>query len=47
LLFEGDKKIYGIDASQAKLLAVSFVKSLLGERKLLDKDGATVSIDYR
>ena len=46
LLFEGDKRIYGIDARQAKLLSVSFVKSLLGDRELVDKNGRTVMLEY-
>ena len=46
LLFEGAKKIYGIDAAQARLLAVNFVRSLLGERQVTDESGQTVTLEY-
>jgi hypothetical protein len=42
LLFTGDKNIYGVDADQAKTLAISFVKSLLSNKRVVDSQGQPV-----
>jgi hypothetical protein len=42
LLLSGDKNIYGVDADQAKNLAVSFVRSLLSNKKIVDSQGQLV-----
>lgn len=42
LLFQNDKEIYGIDEEQAKLLAINFVKSLLGNKRIVDDKGRPV-----
>lgn len=44
-LFQNTKKIYGVNESQAKELALEFVKSLLNGRPLFDKDGKVISLD--
>ena len=41
-LFSKDKEIFGIDPEQAKTLATDFVKSLLGNRRLIDAQGKTI-----
>jgi hypothetical protein len=33
------RDIYGVDGEQAKLLAINFVKSILSEVKIVDRDG--------
>lgn len=38
-LFERDKKIFGVSEEQAQQLALEFVKQMLGERRVFDKDG--------
>ena len=43
-LFTGDKRIFGIDAEQAKELAVQFLKKMLEEKCLIGKDGAPIDV---
>jgi hypothetical protein len=43
-LFSKDKKIFGIDAQQAKELAVEFLKSMLDGRQLTDKSGKPIDL---
>jgi hypothetical protein len=40
-----DKEIYGVDADQARQLAVDFLKSMLAGIPLRDKAGNTVDIN--
>ncbi|MGH8326170.1 MAG: hypothetical protein ACRET2_05350, partial [Steroidobacteraceae bacterium] len=44
VLFSKDKKIFGIDAQQAKELAVEFLKSMLDGRHLTDKSGKPIDL---
>jgi hypothetical protein len=44
-LFRSHKEIFGVDAVQARELAVDFVKQMLGGRKLVDKSGRTIKLD--
>jgi hypothetical protein len=43
-LFKKDKVIHGVDAKQAKELAINFVKSMLAGKQIVDKEGRPVSI---
>ena len=43
-LFQNTKNIYGANKSQAKNLALQFVKSLLKGRCLFDKNGRVISV---
>lgn len=43
-LFQNTKNIYGVDKSQAKNLALEFVKSLLKGRRLFDKNGRVIRV---
>jgi hypothetical protein len=43
-LFKKDKKIFGIDESQASDLALNFVRDVIGERKIIDSHGDQLSI---
>ena len=43
-LFKGDKKIFGASEEQARELALQFVKQLLDDRKLIDKNGQYVQL---
>jgi hypothetical protein len=44
-LFKNDKEIFGVDAEQARQLAVEFLKSMLAGRSLLDKAGKKIDLD--
>jgi hypothetical protein len=44
-LFKKDKQISGIDAAQAKELAVQFLKSMLDGKLLVDKNGKPIDLD--
>lgn len=44
VLFERDTDIYGIDAKQAKELAVEFVRKMLGDRQLYDQSGKIIKV---
>lgn len=39
---KSDKDIFGVDEGQAKELAIGFVKSMLGERSLVDESGKVI-----
>ena len=43
-LFSEDKKIYGADEKQAQDLALQFVKQMLGNKRLIDKDGNLIDL---
>jgi len=43
-LLKGDKDILGVDEEQAKELAINFVKSMLGERLLVDESGKAIEL---
>lgn len=43
-LFERDSDIYGVNAKQAKELAVSFVRKMLGDKQLYDKEGKVIKL---
>ncbi len=44
-LFIGhDKRIFGVDADQARSLAVGFVRSLIADNEVLDGDGRRISL---
>lgn len=43
-LLKNEKRIIGIDESQAKQLAIDFVKSLLNGKELTDTDGNKINI---
>jgi hypothetical protein len=38
-IFANDKRIFGIDAEQARELAVNFIKSMLAGKKVTDANG--------
>ena len=44
LLLGQDRKIYGIDREQAKSLAISFVRSLLENKKVVDSNGTPINL---
>jgi hypothetical protein len=44
-LLNRDKNIYGVDRSQARALTLQFVKQLLGNKRLFDKDGNPVALN--
>ena len=44
-LFESDKTIYGIDSEQAWTLAVKFVASILGGRRIIDSTGKLIILE--
>ena len=39
LLFSQDKNIYGLDPEQAKSLAITFIRSLLKDKRVIDANG--------
>jgi hypothetical protein len=43
-LFSQDKKIFGADETQARELALSFVKSLLENARLVDHNGSEIEL---
>ena len=45
VLFNRDKKIYGADEKQAKILAIKFLKQMLGNMRLIDKDGNLIDLE--
>ena len=45
LLLKSDKTIYGIDAQQARSLAVQFVESLLEGRRVTDSAGQPIKLE--
>ena len=44
MLFKNDKIIVGVSEKQARDLALQFVKKILGDKKLIDKNGQDVQI---
>jgi len=46
-LFQDEKKIYGVDESQAQTLAMEFIISLIGNRRVVDKNGNPIPFDLR
>jgi hypothetical protein len=43
-LFEKDKKIFGVDADQARELAIQFLKTMLEGKRLTDKAGRPIDV---
>jgi len=43
-LFKDDKKIFGVNEKQARELALQFIKQMVGDKKLIDKDGQDVQL---
>ncbi len=43
-ILRGDKNIYGVDAEQAKVLALEFIKSLIGDSQLVDEKDRVISL---
>jgi hypothetical protein len=43
-LLKKEKRIFGVDAIQAKLLASNFIKNLLGGKSLIAEDGSQLDI---
>lgn len=43
-LFEKDKKIFGVDADQARELAIQFLKAMLEGKRLTDKAGRPIDV---
>lgn len=41
-LFKDDKLIYGIDPEQAEQLSITFLRNVLADKKLTDKEGKPV-----
>lgn len=45
VLFKRDKDIFGIDQKQAHELSIEFIKRLLADRRLIDKEGEEFTLD--
>ena len=43
-LFEGVKKVFGIDKAQASELSIQFVRNLLAGKKIVKVDGGIIDI---
>lgn len=43
-LFKEKKKIYGADAAQAQALALEFIISLIGDRRVVAKNGKLIRL---
>ncbi len=43
-LFAKDKDIFGVDAEQARSLAMRFVQTLLDDKRLVDENGKAIMV---
>ena len=45
-LFEREKKIYGADENQAKMLSIQFIKKLLGKKRMTNEDHNPIDLGW-